>query len=312
MKIERIKRTIHYFEINLLLSQDNSSISKDLKNTITAVKSMVDNKEDDRYRHFEERMIFMQDLKIDLKKNRIRGKFRSIRTEMLPELLNTKTDIARGIEAAEEEGVVETAHFVIFFPKGKKPRIALEYNQFGGKYGHLSDYLGYVGMKRGLISGSGYELIPIVKNDLAKFKERIRRCSEFTVKVHVDDLDRVKAINNDLFNALDNSRKIFKTDYITLILKFDYRQKTETATITSTVMAVIDKLMSNKKNIEAFQDLSVKAEDTEKGLRLEVFDLLIDKVKSEVNVEKKPRYRTVISLDMYDQIENEIFRKRLG
>jgi hypothetical protein len=312
MKIERIKRTVHYYEIDIAQSIDSSSVGQDLKETILAVKSMVEKKEDDRYRRIDERMIFMQDLKIDEKKNRIRGKLRSVRTEMLPELLNTKTDIARDIEAAEEEGVVETTHFIIFFPKGKKPRIALEYNQFGGKYGHLSDYLSFVGMKRKLVSGSGCELTPIVKNDLAKYKERIRRCSEFTVKVHVDNLDKVKAINTDMFNALDNSKKIFNTDYITLILKFDYRQKTETSEMTSTVMSVIDKLLGNKKNLEAFQDLSVKAEDAEKNLKLEVFDLLIDKVKSEVHVEKKPRYRTVVSVDMYDKIEKEIFKKRLG
>lgn len=103
----------------------------------------------------------------------------------------------------------------------------------------------------------------------------------------------------------------FDSDYATLDLKFDYRQKAETKKATNVVLKFINKLIESKENVELFNSLWVKAEDADKNNRLEVFDLLVDKVKSQIKVEKKKQFRTVVSADIFQKIKIEMIKKKL-
>ena len=118
-------------------------------------------------------------------------------------------------------------------------------------------------------------------------------------------------MDKSLFSALNASIEQFKSEYATLKLKFDYRQRQTTKEINRSIFNIIGKLIKNRSNTEYFNVLTVRAEDNDKNNLLENFDLLVDKVKSEVSVEKKKRYRTVVSLDIFDKMKSELIQKKV-
>lgn len=309
MEIETIKRTINYYYLECEFLADFESENEDkfcalfdIITTLSKTRAHI------RYQPFGEKYIFIQDVKQENDKKILKGKLRCIRKDILPELMNTQTDETRGIDAKEEEGLVETTHFIIDYSK-KKKKLAIEFNQFGARIGDFVKYIQNIGINKNALQTIGFT--PIVKDELSKLQERINRCSEVIVQVHKDNIEQIKNLDDNIYSALKSSMEHFDSDYAKLILKFDYKQHNNTDKINLSIFNVIRKLSADKTKTELFNHFSVKAEDSEKNNLLEVFDLLIDKVRSEIKVQKKPQYRTVISADIYQKMENEIIQKQL-
>ncbi len=304
---QKINRTIHYYEINFNFLDDFIPEDGDqFREIFRIIISLAKTRSSIRYQEFGEKSVFIQDVKIEAANKLVVGKLRCVRSDILPELMNKKTDEARGIEAKEEEGLVETTHFVIDFSK-KKKKLAIEYNQFGAKVTDFVHYLQKIGINKKALKVVGFT--PIVKDELSKLQDRIRRCSEFVVKVHKDNIEKLKSLDDKIYSALKASMDHFRSDYATLILKFAYKERSETKEINSSIRNIVRKLVKDKSKTELFNTLTVRAEDSDKNELLETFDLLIDKVKSEVSVEKKKRYRTVVSVDMFEKIKSELIKK---
>lgn len=308
-KIKKIKRTIHYYELDFKFYDEFVAVDGDkFRELFRLIISLAKTRANIRYQNFGEKAIFIQDVKIEPVNKVVTGKLRCVRKDILPEIMNTLTDEAHGIEAKDEEGLVETTHFIIDFSQ-KSKKLAIEHNQFGAKIGDFALYLQTIGISKKAVMEVGFA--PIVKDELSKLKSRINRCSEFHVKVHKDNIDSIKSMDKSLFSALNASMEQFKNEYATLILKFDYRQKQATKEINKSIFNIIGKLIKNKSNTEYFNVLTVRAENSDKNNLLENFDLLVDKVKSEVWVEKKKRYRTVVSLDIFDKMKSELIKKKV-
>lgn len=308
-KIVKIKRTIHYYYLNFEFLEDFKPDEDDKFHEIfKIIIELAQTRASIRYQTYGEKSIFIQDIKFDPNIKVITGKLRCIRKDLLPEIMNTTTDETRGIEAKEEEGLLETTHFVINYSKSKK-KLAIEYNQFGAKINDFINYIQTIGINKKAIKTIGY--LPIVKDELSKLQERIKKCSEFTVKVHKNNISKIKSLDNKVYSALKASIDHFKSDYATLTLKFDYKMRQETNDMNASVFNIIRKLIKDKKKTELFNHLSVKAEDSEKNMLLETFDLLIDKLKSEIMVEKKKRYRTIVSSDIFFQMKTELNQKQV-
>ena len=216
----------------------------------------------------------MQDLKVETQNKLITGKLRCIRKDLLPEIMNTKTDEARGIDAKEEEGLVETTHFVIDYSK-KRKKLAIEFNQFGAKIVDFIKYIQNIGIQKKAIKTIGFT--PIVKDELSKLQDRIKRCSEFVVKVHKDNIPKIKELDNALYTVLKASSSHYHSDYASLILKYEYKLHQSTPEINNSVINIIKGLIKDRSKTELFNHLSIKAEDSDKNDLLENFDLLIDK-----------------------------------
>jgi hypothetical protein len=309
MKTELVKRTIHYYELEFdfnenFVPEDGNQFRELFKIIIQLAKTRAKI----RYQKIGEKAVFIQDVKIEPDNKVIIGKLRSVRKDILPEIMNTETDEARGIEAKAEEGLVETVHFVIDYSK-KKKKLAFEYNQFGAKITDFIYYLNVIGISKEATQSIGYN--PIVKDELSKMKDRINRCSEFFVKIHKDNIEQIKGMDKKLYSSLKSAIDHFKTDYASLKLKFDYRRRTETNAINKTIFNLINKLVEDKSKTEYFNTLCIKAEDDDKRNRLENFDLLIDKIRSEIKVQKKERYRTVISSDIFEKMKDELNKKKI-
>ena len=298
-KIQRVRRVVNYYELKFAFKED-----KDFKSFFTTLTTLAKTRAKIRYQLFGDKYVFIQG--IENKDNMIKAKMRCIRMDLLPELMDISTDETKEIEAKEQEGVVETTHFIIDYNDKKNIILALEYNHYGSKITDLVDYVQRIGIHKKLLDNVGFA--PITKNELNKLKERIGRFSEFVVRIHKDNVPKLKKMDKKLWQAVSVSTDNFDTDYATLRLKFDYKQRSSTPLIEETVINLIDYFKKNHKKKHIFNQLYMRAEDSEKNNLLATFDLLIEKVHSDLKVQKKPKYRTLISKDMFDQMTIELNR----
>ena len=120
-QIEKVKRTIYFHTLDFeFTEQFKEKYDDPFQEIFRIIIKLANTKAFIRYQEFGEKSIFIQEVKFEPANNVITGKLRCVRKDILPELMNTTTDEARGIEAKEEEGLVETTHFVIDYSKKKK------------------------------------------------------------------------------------------------------------------------------------------------------------------------------------------------
>lgn len=289
-KIQRVDRVVNYYQLNFrFIEEENFNTFFKVLTSLAKTRAKI------RYQLFGDKYVFIQG--IENKDGLLKAKMRCVRMDLLPELMNMTTDETKEIDAKEKEGVVETTHFIIDYRKDKIV-LSLEYNHYGSKINDLVNYIQRIGVHKGIIENVGYA--PIVKNELKKMKERVNRFSEFVVKVHKDNVPKIKKMDKSIWQVLDLSKDNFDSDYATLTLKFDFRQRSETPQIKNSTFNVIDYLSKNYKDKHLFNQLYMRAEDEEKNNRLSKFDLLLEKVNSELKVQKKAKSRTLISEDMFD------------
>ncbi|MCO7183822.1 hypothetical protein NH341_00145 [Tenacibaculum sp. XPcli2-G] len=301
-EIIKVKRKVNYYELELTFSEDS-----DFESFFETLTRLAKTRAKIRYQRFGNKYVFIQG--IENKNNLIKAKMRCVRKDLLPELMNTETDETKGIDAKEEEGLVETTHFILDYRKNGKVFLALEYNHYGSKITDLVNYIERVGIDQNVLERVGFK--PIVKDELETFKDRVNRFSEFIVKVHKDNIAKIKEVDQKIWSAVNYSIEHFSSEYATLTLKFDYKQAPEESAIKQSVFNIIRNFSKSPKNKNLFNKLSLKAEDGEKDNLLENFDLLLEKVNSEIRVERKKKYRTIISNDMFQQMLKELNDKKL-
>ncbi|WP_035677607.1 hypothetical protein [Flavobacterium limnosediminis] len=295
-KISKVKRVINYYELEFKFRENNNF--NDLFETIT---TLANTRAKIRYQKYGDKLVFIQG--IENSENFLKAKMRCVRKDLLPELMNTKTDETKEIEAEEEEGLVETTHFIIDY-RNNKIILALEYNHYGSKINDLIHYIQKIGIHKEILDNVGFKAI--VKDDLEKFKERINRFSEFVVKVHKDNLAQIKKMDEKIWSSLNASFENFQSDYATIVLKFDYKQRSETPLIQNSVFNILNYFKKHKNQKYLFNKLCLRAEDAEHNNVLENFDLLLEKIHSEIKVERKVKYRTLISVDMFQKMTQEL------
>lgn len=304
---KKLKRTIFFYELEFSFVDSFTATNEyPIESLFNTISSLVRTKASIRYQNYGEKSIFMQDVKHQNDTKKITGKLRAIRKDMLPELMNTNTDISREIDAKEDEGLVETTHFVINLASSKTV-MAIEYNQFGAKIQDFTNYTQTLGINKGILKQ--VKFIPIVSDTLDKLKDRINRCSELNVRVERNNIPKIKTLDENLYSALKAAQDHFKNDYVTLILKFNYKSRPTTSTVNNTIFNLVKKFKKNKEKTDLFDHLIIKAEDSERNNKLEVFDLLMNKVKSDIHVERKIRSRVIISNDILIKMSNELSMK---
>lgn len=305
--IKKVDRIIYYYELDITFNPifiaHDGRLVRELFHQIQAV---INAKHPSRYVFTGTKNLFINDIGFDPNEKVIWGKLRLLRDDF-PELLHTQTDLTREIEAAEEEGIVETSHFLIDYSKNKT-FLAMEFNQAGAKYVDLIDYIAAICQGKNWITAiSAYHVVQDVLKDI---KKRINNFSEVIVKVSKSNVNAVKKIDTPLYEALDNVQTHFEQEYSELRLKFDYLDIPTAKKTRSVWMKIIDKLTSNKKNLEAFDVFKIKAQDSLKRDKLEAFNLLIDKLSSYISVEKREKSRVISSLDIYEKMKLELNRIR--
>ncbi|MFT7546035.1 MAG: hypothetical protein ACI8YO_002826, partial [Gammaproteobacteria bacterium] len=172
--IKKIERTVHFYQLEFKFHKDFNPEDGDRYAEMFAMLiQLAKSRAKIRYQQFGERAIFIHGVKVDSDNSLILGKLRCVRKDLLPEIMNTNTDVARGIDAKEEEGLLETTHFIIDYSKISRPVLSLEHNQFGAKIGDFVLYLKNIGQSKKALDEVGYA--PVVRDELSKLKDRINR-----------------------------------------------------------------------------------------------------------------------------------------
>jgi hypothetical protein len=321
---DTIKRTIHYYELHATFNPEytlnTSKHDTRLQALLSSIKKIVANKDAIRYQAIGDRMLFINDLIISPKPNKIivKGKLLSVRKDFFPELLNTNTDQTRDILAAQEEGIVETTHFIIQEKKdnhSSKLKLAIEFNLYGAKIADLVFYLEKIGEIKGITKS--IKFVPIVRNSLARMQRRIGEISKITLRLKKDNLSVLRDVDQGIWTALDAASNEFEQEYVTMEFKYDINEARETPTANSprkaktVVGKFLQSLLNKKENVDQYDKLEVIAEDSDKNNRLNAFDLLIDKVKDELYVERRDKSRTIVSTDMFSKMDDSWTNKRI-
>lgn len=306
-KITTVERTINYFELKPTLSKEGST--SDFTAVFKKIIALSRTKSGERFVMNNDKLLYLTDIKFDNTLKRISGKLLNIRMDGFPELMNTKDDAIRDITAAEEEGIIETSHFILSL--AKKPMIlSLEFNQYGPRINDFIFYLEHFIFKEGVAAKIEYN--PFVRDDLENYKKRIHRVSSVVAKVHKDDVKRVNEYDKDLFDAIATAANISEAEYVTLELKYDYRNMPDTPVIRNKILKIINKLISNKKAHSVFTKLVVNAEDNDHNDKLKNFDLLNIWIKTRIMVDKKPKSRVIVSADIFSKMGIDLVKEFPG
>jgi hypothetical protein len=309
LRKDQIERIVNYYELDIKQHPNYFGVQGVLMDLVREVIALTtDINQKNRYRKIFDKTLLMQDVKVDPVAKNVKGKLRSIRKDLFPELFDTIKDEARDLDAGEDDGVVETSHFCIDYSK-KNIRVALEFNYQGAKINDLINYLAAVGIREQICTTIVYN--PIIKGNLEEEVKKLNRCSEFVVKVHRNRVDEVKKLDGKLMQAMKASVKDFGNQYATVKFSFDYKNMAKTDAISKLVRKIGKIIFKQPELGNVFESMIVTAEDPTKGNKLETFDLLLDKVRSKVLVLKKPKGRTVVSDEMYSKIIAEMKRLKI-
>lgn len=301
---ETSKRVVHFFNFGLQFkgAPDNEQPFKDFFNQFALLSKSKDER---RYQAIGGKLLFVQDVVFINHEKLIRGKLRAVRTDEVPELLNMDTDTTREIDRAEKEGIVETVHFVVSY-RNRMKRIAIEYHLSGAKAHEFKSYLLRIGEIAGL---EAVYMERIVNNNmLDEVERRMGRIGQIHMRVPKDNLGQLKKLEGNVASFFQQAQEFADTDAITLDLQFNAKRRVQTGKAEEILRTLTKNIRRNELAAEAFESLTVRMEDTEHNNAMEMFDLLSDKAKTRVTVNKKPSGNGLDSEDVFQKIADEMHR----
>lgn len=293
MSIIKVKRTINYFQISPSLFDDKDY--NDFIGLFTEIDRLSSTKDKDRFVVNGDKRLYITGLSFNENQKRISGKILNIRMDSFPELMKTSDDKIRDIEADDDEGIIETSHFILSYLK-EELVLSFEYNQYGPRITDFVNYLENLSIR--LNVSSQINFTPFVRDELDTYRGRMNRVSSVVAKVHKNDIKRINEFDSELFDAFETAERLSDAEYVTLALNYDYRQLSETSKIKNKVMHIIDTLVKDKKMLNVFTKFKVKAEDENLNNKLKEFDLLNIWVKTRLSVERKEKSRVIITSDI--------------
>jgi len=98
----------------------------------------------------------------------------------------------------------------------------------------------------------------------------------------------------------------FENEYALLNFKIDYRKFNDTPQIKRSILNIVHWFVENPDKKHLFNYLNFVAEDQTNNNKLRLYDLIVSKIKSEFNVQKKKKAKTIISEDMFPKMLREI------
>jgi hypothetical protein len=302
-----VPRTIHYYNVDFGFSDDGQKKEHFLK-LFKLVVQMSRDRESDRYRDIGGRIIFVQDVAFDGDKKEVHGKIRLVR-DLSPEVLNTTTDEAHEIELLDGQGFVETSHFTLSYKRNAK-RMAFEYNEAGPKCHEFIRYLEQIGERVKLQAMYCERMVS--QDMMAELQRRMGRCAEIIIGVHRNDISVVEKADAQLGEVLRQNANYLETDVVTVNFGYQLTKHTLEQSAPQKFVASLGQLFGrNPTKKSAFKKLVVRAEDTEHNNLMEVFNLLEDKTKSRIRVQRREKSHIVVSADIYEKMSAEMHRLKI-
>lgn len=305
--MEYVLKTISYYEL-FCADKDGKKIACPIKEILNKIKTLNKNKAKSRILSSGTDIVTCsRDVVFYDSPERIRGKLTNVFMSAFPEILNIEKNNLRNIEALETEGIAETTHFIIYFPRNSPNAIlSLENNQKGPKIRDVQRFFNYI---LGKIGKADYSLAPvlIVRDTMQAFKERINRCSKLVFRVHRDRFKDMEEWSPGLGTFLNETDLVDQARHVEISIKIDYNQHEDTPNMKRKVGEVI-KRFSGKEDFNPFEVFKLEAEDLKNGNKIDKFDFIKDRLTSKLNIQKNPRSRCILSADMYEKQEQELYR----
>ncbi|PIF62125.1 hypothetical protein [Flavobacterium sp. 11] len=296
MDIVNIKTKIYYYELNFVFKTgENLSTFFDTLTNLSVTRARI------RYQYFGERYVFIQG--VSNGGNIIQGKLRSIRDDIFPQLINMTNDEVTDLEDRGSDGIMDTSHFIIDFRRNKTI-LALEYNHSGAKIDDFVKYIEKIGISKELITKLGFQFL--TEESFEDLESRINRISEFSLKIHKDNFEEIRGMDGNILQAAEATINNFENEYAVLNFKMDYRKFSDTPQIKRSILNIVHWFEENPDKRNLFNYLNFVAEDETNNNKLRLYDLIVSKVKSEFNVQKKKKAKTIISEDMFPKMLREI------
>ena len=301
-------RTVHYYDITFSF-KDDSLPQEHFVELFRQIIKMSQDRAENRYFRSVDKRLFIQGINFVPSEKQIHGKLRAVRLDVSPEILNMATDEARDIDMAEEEGIVETTHFVIDYKKNRR-RIAVEYNVTGAKAHELAQYLESVGASAGL---QAVVLKPILTEDsLQDFQRRVDALKSLEICVPADSIGQIQKYDPGLASSLAASREFFNCNKLVFRPDFDLTSQSQVNSGLAFVKGIIAQWRRNPLRRKDFETFKVRAKDSDARGTLQIFDLLKDDVKDRISVERRAKSRVLNSVDMFSKIVEAMRKRRIA
>lgn len=294
MAYKSIKKKLNYFHFAPVYFEHLNL--PELLSAFKDLKSLSESQKKERFYESGRKVLFFNDLRFIKDKHEIHGRLLDIRMDEIPELINiTNNEIAQ-IQAKDEQGVIETTHFILNHSQPNNLILSLESNHYGPKIGDFIKSIKHYFFKAPL---KNLYCNPYIKDDLRNYRNRIRAVTEVHALVHKNNVERVKDYDNDLLGVLNAAQSFNDSDTIQISFRMDARKGHSSNRMTDKVHKIIDKMLKGARAAEVFDQLSVKARDEMQNNRISDFDLLNILIKSEISVSCKERSRVVNTNEMF-------------
>jgi hypothetical protein len=291
-------RTINYFEIEHQLSEQK------IKRDYFSIFNII---QDQNIRKDQTRIIKNGDKNLNIfilfsNAKTIHGKIVDIRMDTFPELINTTDDRVRDLDANDNEGILESSHFILY-QKGKRLFLSLEHNQYGPRISDFYFFTNHYFTTNKIID---FQNINPLTNDLKiDYSKRIDNISFLIAKIHKDNIERVEKVDPGIASAFSTIHELSKSEYITIKFGIGKNNVESSSKIKKLVIKIANYLRTGNEVGQDFEMLKVRAIDTENNMKMKDFDLLNIWIKSIIRVQKKPRSRVLITRDVIEKMKSE-------
>ena len=305
----KIPRTIHYLNLHVTFENQAPAVQNNLfRELFSTITQMAAARNPLRFVKDGAKTLYINQIQFHGNVKQIHGILRLIRRDAPPELFNSNNDETREIELLENESLVENTHFIIDYSKKNKV-LVLESNLHGAKIKELITYLEKIG--REYCNLQSVVPIFISANNLTRMQEVMQKVSTLTMKVHKDNISMLSNMDSGLASNLQSLRDYSQSDYVEIVLNCEVRKRQETNVIREKINNIVNWIRRDARNQYAFNTLSIKAQSSENLGNLEFFDLLVDKINSQIKVEIRPNSRAIVSSFIFEKMQNELIRKRI-
>ncbi len=305
-----ITRKIYYYEIVFRKFKQAEDENRDYREIIDKIKSSCDNNYKNRFlakKPGDENKYGVINYMNFRGKDGLCGfKFIRMRKDVFPQIMNDINASLEDITDAENKSVVESTHIIADYRNKDVLKLGIEFNFEGPR---ISDFMVYLRQIGASLKFSRSLITTIMSNDtLEEVANKIGDCKMLQIKVLKENVKNVKAHDNELGTVLENLKKFSKSKYFTLNIRLDFEKNNRSNR--DRILKFVRTFTKDKDALDSYEIFKIEAEDTSKDERVfESFDLLMDKIKSRVKVERKVTSKVIITNKMYKLMLSEYTNK---
>lgn len=117
LKIETTQRSLYYYDLIFNPYKQYEGVEHHYLTCLKAVNNLVNSKDKTRYLKRTNDTLFFGQLDFVPEKKYIQGKLYKVRNDVFPQLINMSNEDISDLMAEEEQGILETTHFINRLPK---------------------------------------------------------------------------------------------------------------------------------------------------------------------------------------------------